>query len=304
MNQLFNPVGPEANNSRAPAFEDDVASWMRELGWSERCRNIDLFHEEGEQSKGVDILGAFDDPQLGERHGLIVEAKIRRQLQASKTHSELSTLASKVAKLGPVVSRIETCQDIHVTRTGILVYDTKPFDPAKLRTILSGFHPAGTTRSEWPREVMVIGPDSLIGLADAFNLAAPHKFFWPPFQRSAGEWNAAAPPRQVTAGVLAWKSRNGKVSLWLRDDLRHDDDFLWISELVWEWRIDVDRIICSSLSREHWATQRARWESVARKAANRDTGRVPDAIEIRELSWDSLTPFRDRWGPQAQEAAA
>lgn len=66
MNELINPVGPEANNQRAEEFEDQVVAFAATLGWEALCRNIDLFSSTGGQSKGVDVLLALDDPQLEE----------------------------------------------------------------------------------------------------------------------------------------------------------------------------------------------------------------------------------------------
>jgi len=295
MSQIINPVGPEANNQRANEFEDQVVSWMTELGWEVLCRNIDLFAQNGHQSKGVDVLGAFDDPQLGNRYGLVGEAKIRHPLRADKTQKEVAALSHKLGALVPVIPKLSIGEDIHATRTGLLVYDAQPFNPAKLSEALSTMQPVGTTRSEWPREVWALGPNTLIGMADAFSRFEPTKFYWPPFERQGGKWSSVAPPQQVGAGVLAWKSRRGKVCLWLRDPLPHDEDFPAISALAWEWQIDIDRIICSSVSRDHWRTQTKRWEAETKKAKNRGIGRLPDSIEPRDLSWDSMTPWVDRW---------
>jgi hypothetical protein len=299
MSQLINPVGPEANNQRAEEFEDRVVAWMAALGWDARCRNIDLYANEGDQSKGVDVLAAYDDPQLGHRLGLVTEAKIRHPLRADKTQKELAAVARKLATLAPVIPKLSAAEDIHATRTALLVYDASPYEPAKLADALSTVQPVGTTRGEWPREVWTIGPDTLVGMADAFSRAEPAAFYWPPFERTAGAWTAIAPPHQVGAGVLAWRTSLGKVSLWLRDPLPHDEDFPAISDLVWDWQIDVDRIICSSVTRDHWRTQTSRWASEVKKAANRGIGLLPTTIEARELTWESLTPFVDRWSQEA-----
>jgi hypothetical protein len=299
MSQLINPVGPEANNQRAEEFEDQVVAWMTTLGWEARCRNVDLFNETGSQSKGVDALVAYDDPQLGERLGLIGEAKIRHPLRADRTQNEVATLAKKLATLAPVISKLSVGEDIHATRTGLLIYDASPFNPETLSEALSSVQPVGTTRAEWPREVWVLGPDTLIGMADAFDRAPPAKFYWPPFDRTGGKWSRVAPPHQVGAGVLAWRSADRKVTLWLRDPLPHDEDFPAIRSIAWEWRLNLDRIICSSVTRDSWRAQRTRWEAEVRKADNRDLGHVPAEIDPRGLGWNSLTPFVDRWGRAA-----
>ncbi|WP_210492473.1 hypothetical protein [Patulibacter sp. SYSU D01012] len=298
-NQLFNSTGSESNNSRAAAFEDQVAGWMRSLGWDPLCRNVDMYARTNEQSKGVDLLAAFDDPQLGHRQGLIAEAKIRHPLQGSKVRTEVAILAQKVAQLASQVPRLDVGEDVHVTQLGLIVYDAHPFDPEKLATALSVMQPKGMTRAEWPKTVLVVGPDTLIGLADAFSKAEPKRFFWPPYDRTPGKWAHAAPPWQVTAGVLAWRTHDRKRVLWLRDPLPHDDDLPSVCAIAHDWQINFDRIICSSLSRDRWATQRTRWESEAKKAKRRQVGNVPNQVEPRELSWDSLTPFVDRWGKEA-----
>jgi hypothetical protein len=121
ISQLINPTGPEANNQRAEEFEDRVVAWMTALGWKARCRNIDLYANDGEQSKGLDVLAVYDDPQLGHRLGLVTEAKIRHPLRADKTQKEVAALARKLATLVPVIPKLSIGEDIHATRTGLLV---------------------------------------------------------------------------------------------------------------------------------------------------------------------------------------
>lgn len=299
MSQLINPIGPEANNRRAAEFEDQVVSWMTSLGWDPRCRNIDLFTENGHQSKGVDVLAALDDPQFGHRVGLIGEAKIRHPLRADRTQKEAAALARKLAALTATIPKLSVGDDIFVTRIGLLVYEAQPYSSGMLSDPLSTMQLVGTTRSEWPRELWAIGPDTLVGMADAFSRSEPRRFFWPPFGRSEGRWSRAAPPHQVGAGVLAWKDRRGRICLWLRDPLPHDEDFPEISSLVWEWQINVHRIVCSSVSRDHWRTQVSRWAQEVKKARRRGVGLLPDEIEVRDLSWESMTPWVDRWGTRA-----
>lgn len=299
MSQLVNPTGPEANNLRAAAFEDQVVSWMVSLGWEPRCRNIDLFAENGHGSKGVDVLAALQDPQLGHRVGLIGEAKIRHPLRGDRTQKETAALAGKLAALTGTIPRLSAGEDITVTRIGMLVYDAHPYSSGMLAEPLSTMQLAGTTRSEWPREVWAIGPDTLVGMADAFSRCEPHRFFWPPFGRQGGRWSHAAPPHQVAAGLLAWKDRRGRTCLWVRDPLPHDEDFPEISSLLWEWQLNVQTIICSSVSRDHWRTQAGRWDQEVKKAKSRGVGRLPETIEARDLSWASLTPWVDRWGARA-----
>lgn len=301
MSQLINPVGPEANNARAAEFEDQVVAWMGELGWDVRCRNIDLFARDGAESKGVDVLAAFDDPQLGQRCGLIGEAKIRHPLRADKTQKEVAALAKKLADLSKTIAKLDIAQDITTTRSGLVLYDAQPYDAeaALLGQAVSTMQLVGTTRSEWPREVWAVGPDTLVGMADAFARCAPAEFYWPPFGRSGGEWCSSAPPFQVAVGMVAWRDADGRVCLWLRDPLAHDEDFSYLWSLMWEWQINVDRVVCSSVSRDRWRTQRARWELDAKKARSRGVGLLPDEIDPRDLTWNSMTPWVDRWGGKA-----
>jgi hypothetical protein len=299
MSQLINPVGPEANNARAAEFEDQVVAWMTTLGWDVRCRNIDLYAENGGQSKGVDVLVAYDDPQMGHRLGLVGEAKIRHPQRADKTQKEAAALSKKLGSLVSVIPKLTVGNDIAATRTGLLVYDAQPYAPSNIAEALATMQLAGTTRAEWPRELWALGPDTLISMADAFNRWEAHRFYWPPFGRSEGKWSTVAPPHQVGAGTLAWKNRRGKICLWLRDPLPHDEDFPEISSLVWEWQINVEKIICSSVTRDHWRTQKTRWESEVRGANNRGIGLLPSDIDPRELTWDSMTVWADRWGQRA-----
>jgi hypothetical protein len=299
MSQLINPVGPEANNQRAEVFEDQVAEWAASLGWESRCRNVDLYTRTGDQSKGVDLLLAYDDPQLGNRLGIIGEAKIRHPLKPSGAREEVAMLAKKLAALGGSVHKLSIAKDIHATRTGLLVYDMQPCAPEWSANVLSPIQQQGLTRAEWPREVLVVGPDTLVGLADVVSRSAPSEFFWPPFDRQEGRWGRAAPPHQVVAGMLAYRSEDGTTTLWLRDPLQHDDDLEAIPTIVWDWRVNVDRIVCSSVSRDRWRTLADRWRAGLTQANTRDVGRVPESVEPRDLSFDSLTPFVDRWGQAA-----
>lgn len=295
MNDLINPIGPEANNERSAEFEDQVVAFAGELGWRARCRNVDLYARRGDQSRGVDVLLACDDPQTGERQGLIGEAKIRHPLTGG-VREDVARLSAKVAALGGTIPQLRHCNDLLATRTGMLVYDAKPFDPNKLAEALAAIEPEGLTRAALPREVVVLAPNTLVGLADAFQLHPPHEFFWPPFDMTAGEWSPCAPPHQVGVGLLAWRDPAHSVSLWVRDPIVHDDDADELSTIVWDWRIDVDRIICSSLSRDKWRTLADRWRVTAGHSINRSTGHLPDRLDARGLSFDSMTAFADRWG--------
>ncbi len=299
VSQLINPVGPEANNQRAEEFEDQVVAFAATLGWEACCRNIDLFNTTGDQSKGVDVLLAFDDPQLGERHGIIGEAKIRHPLKGSAIRAEVGVLAKKLATLGPVVHKLTIGNDIVSTRVGLLVYDAAPFSAASVSEGLSALQQQGLSRAQWPREVLVLGPDTLVGFSDVVGRAQPDQYYWPPFEQQTGRWSRCAPPQQIAAGMLAYRSRDGTITLWLRDPLDHDDDFDALTMIAWEWRINVDRIVCSSVDRDRWRTVGDRWRADADRASKRDVGKVPDAIEPRALSFTSLTPFVDRWGQAA-----
>ena len=136
-------------------------------------------------------------------------------------------------------------------------------------------------------------------LADVLSRAAPTEYYWPPFEQQEGRWGKAAPPQQIAVGMLAYRSADGTVSLWLRDQLEHDDDFAAIPMVAWEWRINIDRIVCSSVDRDQWRTCADRWVAEAKQARLRDVGQVPDSVEPRGVSFQSLTPFVDRWGQAA-----
>ncbi len=206
QSQYINPVGPEANNRRATEFEDQLVAFTGTFGWKTRCRNIDLFHRVGGQSSGVDILLAFDDPQLGQPQGIIAEAKIRHPLKPSGVCADVSVLAGKLATLGPVIPGLTVGNDLVATRTGLLVYDAAPYQPAILSKALLDMQQRGLSRAKWPRAVLVLGPDTLVSLADCIEHSEPKEFFWPPFERREGAWGRCAPPQQVAAGMLAYRS--------------------------------------------------------------------------------------------------
>jgi hypothetical protein len=298
MSELINPVGPEANNRRARAFEDQVIEFAAALGWEARCRNVDLYHTTGEQSAGVDVLLAYDDPQLGLREGIIGEAKIRHPLRPGAAREEVVLLARKLGKLGPVVGKLDLAEDLVLTRTGLLVYDAAPYDPAKHSEGLSAIQQDGLSRAHWPPEILVLAPDTLVGLADCLDVKPSTRFFWPPFDQRPGEWGSCAPPHQVAAGMLAFRSGR-TITLWLRDELDHDEDFRALSTIAWEWRINIDRIVCSSVKQDRYMTVVDRWRKQAEQAARREVGKLPDAIQARGLSFGSLTAFTDRWGVPA-----
>lgn len=246
------------------------------LGWDALCRNIDLFSTPGGRSKGVDVLLAFDDPQLGERHGIVGEAKIRHPLTGSAVRAEAAMLAKKPAALSPVIHKLTIANELTATRIGLLVYDAQPYSSQKLSEALSALQRAGLTRAEWPREVLVMAPDHPRRLCRRRRARRAGDFYWPPFDQQAGCWGRCAPPQQLAAGMIAYRSADGTVTLWLRDPLDHDEDFAALTTIAWEWRINVDRIICSSLGPDRWRTVADRWRADATRANKRDTGNVPD----------------------------
>jgi hypothetical protein len=68
VSQLVNPVGPEANNDRAEAFEDQLVAFAASLGWESRCRNIKGNAKRRFQLHIRDrVRGKFKASALGER---------------------------------------------------------------------------------------------------------------------------------------------------------------------------------------------------------------------------------------------
>lgn len=99
--------------------------------------------------------------------------------------------------------------------------------------------------------------------------------------------------------MLAYRSADGTTTLWLRGALAHDDDLSALPMIAWEWRLNVDRIVCSAVDRDRWRALADRWRAEAKRVEKREVGRVPRAIEPRGLTYNSLTPFVDRWGRAA-----
>jgi hypothetical protein len=296
LSQLINPVGPEANNRRAGEFEDQLVAFTVALGWEARCRNIDLFSATGGQSSGVDVLLAFEDPQLGRHEGIIGEAKIRHPLAPGKAREEVALLSRKLVRLAPTVQ--ELAEDLVATNTGLLVYDAMPFDPGKHSDGLGTILQEGLSRGLRPRQVLVLGPDTLVGLADCLAEKPSTKFYWPPFEQRSGVWSRSAPPLQVAVGMLAFRAGR-TTTLWLRDDLEHDEDFMALMEVAWEWRINFDRVVCSAVKRDRYMAIVDRWREQAERSRKREVGRLPGSIDARGLSFQSLTLFADRWGKAA-----
>jgi hypothetical protein len=299
--ELFDDAGPESRGPRGTAFEDQLEAMGETLGWARVCRNVDIFIKgKPGPSRGLDILWSLRNPQLDRKEGWIEEGKNHDTPAPGALGGEIQTLHDKIARFQNMETfrkHPEIQRHVEALVGGMVAHRSKRFEPAKAREALLNFELRNTQRGVQPIEILFYGPDSLEALADTFGRhGKPASFYWPPTSSRDGDgvWAPGCPPRQIAAGVLAYKTSEDEVVLWWRDGLiHHDIDSL--SAIVRAWGIDIDVVVCSFLDRDQQRVVRDAWARAAEHAGERRHGRLPKEVEARDLGLDRMNSFDDQW---------
>lgn len=297
----IDPTGPEANNARAAAFENQLVGIGQTLGWQLVCRNIDFFikHNGGAHGRGVDVLWAIPNPRTGRREGLVGEAKVHgKQADLSTLQQELQTLHDKIHGFSGQAGFWKNARiagAIDELRWGLLSHRTMDYDDQKARHHLLNVELKDRQRGPNAPAVFFAGPETLEAFADGCALTGrPISFYWPPTAEGDGEWQKACPPVQLATGILAYKLETGSNVLWLRDTLT-DKDPDALAEIAHAWRINFETVIASRLTREIWRTVAGGWEQTAQRTRSRKSGHLPKAVEARNLGHSRLNRFDEQW---------
>ncbi len=149
--------------------------------------------------------------------------------------------------------------------------------------------------------IVFIGPDTLDAFADCVRLRpgggtslTPNEFYWPAYEEADAAWASCCPPHQLGEGMIAYKTKDGRTVLWLRDTVTVKD-MSHIKDIAFEWRLDVDVVVPSELSRDAWPLVRDAWRNTASNANTRRTGHLPETVEARNLTYTALNNFDDEW---------
>lgn len=298
--ELFSDTGPEANNQDAARFEDQLIAMSVELGWTTVARNIDVYLEDGEQRAGIDVLWALTNPRTGRGEGWIGEGKRHDgpgRYITSTFASELHRLREKIVRLDsgrtydhPVVGK-------YVTRIagGVLLHHSRDYNAAKALKALSDVELRGTERGPHPTRIAYVGPDTLCALADAFDrLGAPAVFLWPPTPTHPMQWHGACSPSQLAAGVLIYRTEEGKSVLWVRGAL-DQPDVDGIVEMAWRLGVDFDHVVASALTQERGRVIGDAWELGRVQAQGRQHGAIPRSPLALDITGDNMREFEKRW---------
>ena len=302
---LFSDTGPEGRNRDSAAFESQLGALARDLGWRVIDCNVDLYLGDDEKNAaGVDLVVAMRNPQTRRDDGWLVEGKRHDgpgRYTATLLANEVQRLRQKVSGLAgrkrftehervrPFVERLAG---------GVLVHHcTKDYDPARASAALDDMTLHTFELGVDPLRIAYLGPDTLNGLAEAFDALAPAQFLWPTTTRHDSAWAPCCPPEALAAGMIAYRTADpgaGTV-LWLRDTLEHAD-IPALDRLCRLWGLDVNTVMCTELPQERLARLRRAWEETA--AASRKNpapGSLPDDVRALELSHANMREFNKRW---------
>ena len=229
--ELFDERGPEANNRRAAEFESQLEAMAHTLGWSYVCRNVDVVIKPAGRnpSRGVDLLCALENPQTGDRDGILSEAKVHgSQAPLSELQKELQTLHDKMSDFSSRQAFLNN-EDIRASidglRWGLLAHRTSPGDRVAARHTLRSVKLKSLHKAAHVTTIVFAGPDTLEALADCVSLRvddaplAPTEFYWPAHEDANGVWARCCPPHQLAEGMVAFRTVDGRTVLWIRDTL-------------------------------------------------------------------------------------
>jgi hypothetical protein len=303
--ELFDEVGRERNNERAENFESQLVAMGSTLGWTMVCRNVDFFLAQGDpvRSRGIDVLWGFQNPQNGRREGCLGEAKVHgTQVGLSKFQAELQTLHDNMTKFQQrqaFTSNEYVAEHIERIAWGLLAHRTEGWRPDKAALDLRSVSLKSLHRAANVTTIVFYGPDTLEAFADcgALNLGGPLRpvsYYWPPYEDADGLWARCCPPHQLAAGMLAYKTGDGRTVLWLKDTLTHKD-VRDLKDIVHAWRLRVDIAVASQLHPDTWPLVADHWRSSAADSRERDTGHLPDKVHARNLTYSNLNRFDDAW---------
>jgi hypothetical protein len=308
--ELFDERGPEANNRRAGEFETQLDAMAATLGWRPVCHNVDVFikNDGSNPSRGIDALWSLENPQTGQKDGILGEAKVHKnQAGLSALQEELQTLHDKMTRFSDRQSFAANeyiRKHVDAIRWGLLAHRTAPWDPVKASDALRSVALQALHRIANVTTIVFAGPDVLESLADCVLLRpgggdplTPESFYWPAYEDADAVWANCCPPHQLGEGMLAYKTADDRTVLWFRDTLTVAD-MSHIKDIAFEWRLDVNVVVFSGLSRTAWGLLPDAWRNTADSANTRRTGTLPSSVQARDLTYASMNRFDDAWPVQ------
>jgi hypothetical protein len=308
---LFAASGPEGRNEDSDDFERRLNLVAAELGYTVVEVNIDTLVGETARSQGLDSIWAYRNPRTGRGDGWLAEAKRHdgpgRYTPAAMTN-EIQLLRDKVRRLGNQRQRFfddpEIAQHIEVLRGGILAHRTPGYNPEKTERVLADVQTIRNEIGSEPVRVPFWGPDSLNGLAEAFDrFGDPAQFWWPITRRHDGIWARPCPPEQIAAGLVLYRTHDNHRVLVVRDRLsRHDPGA--IKELAWRMGENLHVVAFTHGTIEERRLASAGWHRAYQGSRELDKGRLPERTEVLGLGHDSLGAFERRWDPERDAQAS
>lgn len=304
---LFADTGPEGRNRDSQKFERQLRRLSDTLGWKVLDCNVDVWlSDDQKDAAGVDLIIAYRDPQHSHQNdGWLLEGKRHDgpgRYTSKQIGDEVQRLRKKVASLDGK-KRFTEHERVrpHVDRLvgGVLAHYSADYDAAKARNALEGMTLSGHSFGVDPLRIAYLGPDTLNGLAEAFDLTGdPNEFLWPVSMNAEQKWSPVCPPDQLAAGLLAWRTGTQTV-MWLRDTLEHAD-IPALERIARVWGISFDLVVVTELTQEKLARLRATWEEVASDSQkDQGPGQLPKEIRALELTNANMREFNKRW-PDAE----
>ena len=302
---LFSDTGPEGRNRDSAAFESQLSALASDLGWKVLDCNVDVYLADDEKdAAGVDLIVAMRNPQTRRDDGWLVEGTRHDgpgRYTPKLLGDEIQRLRKKVSglvgrkrfteheRVRPYVERLVG---------GVLAHHcTTDYDPARATAALDDMTLHTFELGVDPLRIAYLGPDTLNGLAEAFDLLAPASFLWPTTTRHDLGWASSCPPEALAAGMIAYRTADpdAVTVLWLRDTLEHAD-IPALDRLCRLWGLDVHTVLCTELPQERLARLRAAWQETAvNSRKNPGPGSLPDDVRALELSDANMREFNKRW---------
>jgi hypothetical protein len=301
---LFADSGPEGRPRDSALFEGQLESFVGDLGWKVIECNVDMYLSENEiDAAGIDLLLAMRNPQTRRDDGWLMEGKRHDgpgRYTSSLLTEEVQRLRKKLAHLAgrkrftendrvrPFIERLVG---------GILAHHcTRDYDPAKASAALDDMALHTFETGIDPLRIAYLGPDTLNGLAEAFDRLPPARFLWPATTRHDAGWSNACPPGALAVGMIAYTALDDeRTVLWMRDSMEQSD-IPALARLSRLWGLDIDTVLCTDLPQERLALLRRAWEEAAADTrANPEPGSLPDDVRALELRHANMREFNKRW---------